>query len=129
MEFCQAGKVGTLILADLPTKDFVLRVMSGERNRTENEDSDPDVSSTPLVPFQGHAFVMAYFHQRRWIWTRLPVRGVSLIATLYHAEIFPLVQIRIQIPVWRFSLMATVPILGRISVPGIRIRICLCWWK
>ena len=36
-----------------------------------------------------------------------------MIATLHYAEIFPLVQIRI--PVWRFFLMATVPILGRIS--------------
>ena len=57
--------------------------------------------------------VMAYFHQRRRIGTRLPVRRVSLIATLYYAENFPPVQIRIRIPVWRFSLMATVPILGR----------------
>ena len=32
--------------------------MSGERNRTENDDEDPDVSSIPVVPFQGHAFVI-----------------------------------------------------------------------
>ena len=70
---------------------------------------------------------MAYFHQRRWIRTRLPAWRVSLIATLYYAEIFP--PVRIQIPVQRFSLMATVPILWRISVPGIRIRIRLRWWK
>ena len=68
---------------------------------------------------------MAYFDQRRRIRTQLPVWRVSLIATLYYAEIFPLVGIRI--PVRRFSLMVTVPILGRISVPGIRIR--LRWWK
>ena len=45
---------------------------------------------------------MAYFHQR------IPVRRVSLIVTLYYAELFPLVQR------WRrrLSLMVTVPILG-----------------
>ena len=47
---------------------------------------------------------MAYFHQRRR--RRIPVRKVSLIVTLYYAELFPLV--------WRgrLSLMVTVPILG-----------------
>ena len=73
------------------------------------------------------ARLMAYFHQRRRIWTRLSVWMVCLIDTLYYAEIFPLVWIRIRIPVWRFSLMATVPILGQISVLGIRIH--LRWWK
>ena len=47
---------------------------------------------------------MAHFHQRRL--TRNP------IITLYYAQLFPLVQIRIQIPVQIVSLMITVPILG-----------------
>ena len=32
--------------------------MSGERNRTDEDDEEPDVSSIPVVPFQGHAFVI-----------------------------------------------------------------------
>ena len=49
---------------------------------------------------------MAHFHQRRR--TRIP----NPIVTLYYAQLFPLVQIWIQIPVWRVSQMVTVPILG-----------------
>ena len=32
--------------------------MSGERIKPEDEDLDPDVSGIPVVPFQGHAFVI-----------------------------------------------------------------------
>ena len=52
--------------------------------------------------------VMAYFHQR--IRTRIPIPNP--IVTLYYAQLFPLVQIRIWIPVWIVSQMVTVPILG-----------------
>ena len=54
--------------------------------------------------------VMAHFHQRRrtriwiWIWISNP------IVTLYYAQLFPLVWIQIQIPVWIVSRMVTVPI-------------------
>ena len=56
--------------------------------------------------------LMAYFHQRRWtqIWTR--IQTPFPVVTLYYAELFPLVQIRIRIPVQRFSRVVTVPILG-----------------
>ena len=53
---------------------------------------------------------MAYFHQRRQ--TRIRIWIPNPIVTLYYAQPFPLVQIRIQIPVWIVSWMATVPILG-----------------
>ena len=72
---------------------------------------------------------MAYFHQRTRIRIRIPVRRLSLIATLYYAEIFPPVRIRIRIPVRRFSLMATVPIFGteiRPNKPVYTIFSCLC---
>ena len=55
---------------------------------------------------------MAYFHQqrRRRRRRRISVRRVSLIITLYYAELFPLVRRERQR--WRLSLMVTVPILG-----------------
>ena len=49
---------------------------------------------------------MAHFHQRRRTWIRIQ------IVTLYYAQLFPLVWIRIRIPVWIVSQMVTVPILG-----------------
>ena len=49
---------------------------------------------------------MAYFHQRRR--RRIPVQRVSLIVTLYYAELFPLVQRQRQ----RLFPIITVPILG-----------------
>ena len=54
--------------------------------------------------------LMAYFHQQRRRWRRIPVRRVSLIITLYYTELFPLVWIWRQR--WRLSLIITVPILG-----------------
>ena len=51
---------------------------------------------------------MAYFHQ----WKRTQIRTPFPMLRLYYAELFPLVQIRIWIPVWRVSQMVTVPILG-----------------
>ena len=62
--------------------------------------------------------VMAHFHQ--WRRRRIPVRRVSLIITLFYAELFPLVQRWRQIPVWRLSLIITVPILGTDLCPRIR---------
>ena len=59
-------------------------------------------------PVQGLATVMAHFHQRRLTRIRIP----SPIVTLYYAQLFPLVWIQIQIPVWIVSRMVTVPILG-----------------
>ena len=56
------------------------------------------------------ASVMAYFHQRTRIRTR--IRIANPMGTLYYAKLFPLVWIRTQIPVWRVSRMVTVPILG-----------------
>ena len=47
--------------------------------------------------------LMAYFHQRRRIWTQLPVRRVSLIATLYYAEIFPRYRYSDSEPVQRHA--------------------------
>ena len=41
--------------------------------------------------------VMAYFHQRIRTWIRIWIPNP--IVTLYYAQLFPLVQIRIQIPV------------------------------
>ena len=55
---------------------------------------------------------MAYFHQRRLTYIRTRIRTPFLMVTLYYAELFPLVWIRIRIPVWRVSRMVTVPILG-----------------
>ena len=52
--------------------------------------------------------IMAYFQQRR----RTRIRTPFPMVTLYYAELFPLVQIWIQIPVRRVSQMVTVPILG-----------------
>ena len=57
--------------------------------------------------------VMAYFHQRRRTLIRTRIQTPFPMATLYYAGLFPLVRIRIQIPVWRVSQMVTVPILGR----------------
>ena len=51
---------------------------------------------------------MAHFHQRRRTRIRIP----NPIVTLYYAQLFPLVRIWIQIPVWIVSQMVTVPILG-----------------
>ena len=48
--------------------------------------------------------LMAYFHCRTRIWTP--------IVTLYYAELFPLLRIRIQIPIQMVSRMVTLPILG-----------------
>ena len=53
---------------------------------------------------------MAHFHQRRW--TRIQIWIPNPIITLYYAQLFPLVQIWIQIPVWIVSRMVTVPIIG-----------------
>ena len=50
---------------------------------------------------------MAYFHQR----IRTRIRIPNPIVTLYYAQLFPLVGIRIQIPVQIASRMVTVPIL------------------
>ena len=58
---------------------------------------------------------MAYFHCRTWI--RIRIRTPSPVVTLYYAELFPLVWIRIRIPVWMVSQMVTVPILGREICP------------
>ena len=52
--------------------------------------------------------LMAYFHQRIRTWIQIP----NPIVTLYYAQLFPLVRIRIQIPVQIVSRMVTVPILG-----------------
>ena len=51
---------------------------------------------------------MAYFHQQ----IRARIRIPNPIVTLYYAQLFPLVQIRIRIPVQIVSQMVTVPILG-----------------
>ena len=51
---------------------------------------------------------MAHFHQRRRTRIRIP----NPIVTLYYAQLFPLVRIQIQIPVWIVSRKVTVPILG-----------------
>ena len=67
---------------------------------------------------KGLEALMAYFHQRRRIRRRIPVQRVSLMATLYYAEIFPLVRIRRRIPVRRFCLVATVPIFGMEICPN-----------
>ena len=48
--------------------------------------------------------MFAYVHCR--------IRILNPNVTLYYAEIFPLVQIRIRIPIWVVSRMVTVPILG-----------------
>ena len=53
---------------------------------------------------------MAHFHQ--WRRTRIRIRTPNPIVTLYYAQIFQLVQIRIRIPVQIVSRMVTVPILG-----------------
>ena len=55
---------------------------------------------------------MAYSHCR----TRIP----NPMVTLYYVEIFTLVQIRIQIPIWGVSQIVTVPILGTDICPGDR---------
>ena len=67
----------------------------------------------PLFPYRILNFsgffsltLMAYFHQRRQRRRRIPVRRVSLIVTLYYAELFPLVRR------WRLFPIITVPILG-----------------
>ena len=65
--------------------------------------------------------IMVHFHQRRQI------RITNPIITLYYAQLFPLVQIWIRIPVRIVSRMVTVPILGTDLRPWIRIR--LRWWK
>ena len=53
---------------------------------------------------------MAHFHQ--WRRTRIRIRIPNPSITLYYAQLFPLVRIRIWIPVWIVSRMVTVPILG-----------------
>ena len=58
--------------------------------------------------FKGFVHIMAYFHQRIRIRIRIP----NPIVTLYYAQLFPLVGIWIQIPVWIVSRVVTVPILG-----------------
>ena len=68
---------------------------------------DPPVSEAYGARHDWHN-VMAYFHQQRRRWRRTPVQRVSLIVTLYYAELFPLVRR----PRRRLSLMVTVPILG-----------------
>ena len=55
-------------------------------------------------------WLMAYFHQWRRRQRQIPVWRVSLIITLYYAELFPLVWR--QRWRWRLSLVVTVPILG-----------------
>ena len=55
---------------------------------------------------------MAYFQQRRQRRRRIPVWTVSLIVTLYYAELFPLVWRWRQRRRQRLFLMVTVPILG-----------------
>ena len=60
---------------------------------------------------------MAYFHCR----TGIRIRTPSPMVTLYYAELFPLVRIRIQIPVWMVSRMVTVPILGTDLCPNFTI--------
>ena len=52
--------------------------------------------------------LMAYSHCR----TRTRIRIPNPMGTWYYVEIFTLVGIRIQIPVWRVSQIVTVPILG-----------------
>ena len=52
---------------------------------------------------------MAHFHQ----WRRTRIRIPNPIVTLYYTQLFPLVRIRIQIPVQIVSRMVTVPILGK----------------
>ena len=56
--------------------------------------------------------LMAYFHQWRWRRRRTPVWRVSLIITVYYAELFPLVWRWRWRRRQRLSLMVTVPILG-----------------
>ena len=56
--------------------------------------------------------VLAHFHQRIRTRTQIRIRIPNPIVTLYYAQLFPLVQIRIQIPVRIVSQMVTVPILG-----------------
>ena len=53
---------------------------------------------------------MAHFHQQRR--TQIRIRIPNPIITLYYAQLFPLVPIQIQIPVWIVSRMLTVSILG-----------------
>ena len=55
---------------------------------------------------------MAYFRQWRRTRIRIRIRIPNPIVTLYYAQLFPLVRIRIRIPVWIVSRMVTVPILG-----------------
>ena len=52
---------------------------------------------------------MAHFHQKRRTRIRIRIRIPNPIITLYDAQLFPLVQIPIRIPVWIVS--QTVPIL------------------
>ena len=51
--------------------------------------------------------LMAHFHQRRRTRIQIQIRILSPIITLYYAQFFPLVQIRIRIPVWIVSQMVT----------------------
>ena len=52
--------------------------------------------------------LMTYFNRQ----TRILIRNPSPMVTLYYVELFPLVQIQIQIPLGMVSQMVTVPILG-----------------
>ena len=54
----------------------------------------------------------AHFHQRRRTQIRIRIQIPNSIVTLYYAQLFPLVQIWIWIPVQIVSRMVTVPILG-----------------
>ena len=53
---------------------------------------------------------MVHFHQPRR--TGIRIRIPNPVVTLNYAQLFPLVQIRIWIPVWIVSGTVTVPILG-----------------
>ena len=55
---------------------------------------------------------MAHFHQRRRTRIQIRIQIPNPIITLYYAQLFPLVQIQIRIPVQIVSRMVTVPILG-----------------
>ena len=56
--------------------------------------------------------LMAHFHQQRRTRIQIQIQIPNPIVTLYYTQLFPLVWIRIRIPVWIVSQMVTVPILG-----------------
>ena len=55
---------------------------------------------------------MADFHQQRRTRIRIRIQIPNPIITLYYAQLFPLVWIRIRVPVRIVSQMVTEPILG-----------------